>query len=886
MYVDPQKARQERERQERERQAKIQAEKERKARIKAEEERKAKAERDRKARIKAEEERKAKLKAEQKDPDKKTTQAKKADPKLEAKKPTEPKTEGKKPQAEKKPDDKFQTEITWSKTGQTNPIYGSATPLYGSSAPLYEQPSVPIAKKSEPKPKKPDDRMARTWTGEEPDPVVIAAPHSIHPSVKEQLLATDFDAFKAEQLLKKEQRKQAKQAKLEQAASDQTAPEQNGQTHTKKGDSRFPALLLSDLFASPTLNLNTPEVPMFGGIGSVEPTLVAGPPKYNKGWDFQAITAKPMGNNIDVEVAALQQKYKIKDAQFFRHLVQIRQEQVQKQQSVLELATATGDYKSAASIYGYNGINPGRFSLNNHSQNPQNGKHSYDVSFDLAAAKYYNKIAGVEWVKWNQEKARMEAARLEGERNAREFIATLPNASAQDKEQLARVKQRQTQVKQYSASLRQHLSKHERMAANAPVEKLNFSNQYVVPGSLSHLSQPPQTQTPSQPSNNPFTIPGTQQGEEASQYWANLYVQGERQGGLGGVAKQAVAFPMGMLSSLWTPDTALPTAFTLGTAGLGAAAGAGRLGVASMPVTRGLQIGGAFGSGTSIGQGLSGRNMFTGEELSPLDRGFNLTFGVVGAGFDLGGAGFSLRNLSKGLPTVTRALEGVSAPQVTRVGGRLGLSTEGGSIKLGGGAEEVPKGATGKAKPEVAKPKAQEIKTKDTQAQTHGQGRRFGENETTNSLTNLGKDFSSHNSSVLKDFTPIPNPTRSNQTIFSGVFDPKTNTFLTKPSGSTKLSNGDIPEDLVQPRGGHREIQNILSETNPNIDTSQTVGFTIYYREQGRLDVAFFSRGINLGNFSQLKGYTPGYLQEAAVKLLNQSTGLEIKVIPRLDLPE
>jgi hypothetical protein len=174
----------------------------------------------------------------------------------------------------------------------------------------------------------------------------------------------------------------------------------------------------------------------------------------------------------------------------------------------------------------------------------------------------------------------------------------------------------------------------------------------------------------------------------------------------------------------------------------------------------------------------------------------------------------------------------------------------------------------------------------DAQHSARGQDESFGKSETTNSLTNLGKDFSSHNSSVLKDFTPVPNPTRSNQTIFSGVFDPKTNTFLTKPSGSTKLSNGGIPEDLVQPRGGHREIQSLFSETNPNIDTSQTVGFTIYYREKGRLDVAFFSRGINSNNFKELKGYAPEHLQEAAVKSLNQSTGLEVQIIPRLDLPD
>jgi hypothetical protein len=374
-------------------------------------------------------------------------------------------------------------------------------------------------------------------------------------------------------------------------------------------------------------------------------------------------------------------------------------EQLKKQQSVLKLATATGDYKSAASIYGYNGINPGRFSLTNHTQNPHNGNHSYNVSFDLAAAKYYNKIAGVEWVKWNQEKARMAAAQLQGERNAREFIAKLPSATAEDKEQLTQVKRRQQQVKNYDASLRQHLAKHQRMAANAPVEKLNFNHQYVLPGSLSHLSQPPQPQISpqtilsSQPSNSPFTIPGTQQGEEASQYWANLYVQGEQQGGLTGVAKQAVAFPMGMLSSLWTKDTALATAFTLGTSGLGALAGAGRLGAASMPTIRAMQIGGAFQSGTSIGQAITGKNMFTGEELSPLDRGFHLTFGALGAGLDLGGAGLTLKNAGQSFPTLTNALVKQAKPKVT-----FGeINTQAGSIKLGG----VPHEPTSVPQPKI-----------------------------------------------------------------------------------------------------------------------------------------------------------------------------------------
>jgi hypothetical protein len=82
--------------------------------------------------------------------------------------------------------------------------------------------------------------------------------------------------------------------------------------------------------------------------------------------------------------------------------------------------------------------------------------------------------------------------------------------------------------------------------------------------------------------------------------------------------------------------------------------------------------------------------MFTGEDLSPGQRMFDLSLGAAGSALDLGGAGLQLGNLSKGFPTVTNALEGISAPQVMRTGGRLGLSTESGAIKLGGTPEEVP----------------------------------------------------------------------------------------------------------------------------------------------------------------------------------------------------
>ena len=90
----------------------------------------------------------------------------------------------------------------------------------------------------------------------------------------------------------------------------------------------------------------------------------------------------------------------------------------------------------------------------------------------------------------------------------------------------------------------------------------------------------------------------------------------------------------------------------------------------------------------------------------------------------------------------------------------------------------------------------------------------------------------------------------------------------------------------MQPRGGHRDILKLFSDANPNIDMHQAVGFTVYYREKGKLDVAFFSRGINSINFRGLDGYAPKNLQEAAIKTLIESTGLEVKIVPRLNLPD
>lgn len=132
-------------------------------------------------------------------------------------------------------------------------------------------------------------------------------------------------------------------------------------------------------------------------------------------------------------------------------------------------------------------------------------------------------------------------------------------------------------------------------------------------------------------------LPGTGAGEEAAMYWADLAVEGESQGGVRGALKVAAGWTGGLFASLWTPETAVNTTVTLGTAGIGTWAQAGRLGAASLPTLRTLQVTGSFQAGVSVGEGATGTSI-TGQELSLGQRA--LRFGMGGAtmlGMGLGG---------------------------------------------------------------------------------------------------------------------------------------------------------------------------------------------------------------------------------------------------------
>jgi len=99
-------------------------------------------------------------------------------------------------------------------------------------------------------------------------------------------------------------------------------------------------------------------------------------------------------------------------------------------------------------------------------------------------------------------------------------------------------------------------------------------------------------------------LPGTQAGENAAQYWADRHVQ---------TGNPLYAVP-GVLAALWTPDTAVSTAVTLGTAGLASIHAtrpywqyfpAGNAGYSSSWITRGLGWKPPYAPGTQAAEKLS-----------------------------------------------------------------------------------------------------------------------------------------------------------------------------------------------------------------------------------------------------------------------------------------
>ena len=160
-------------------------------------------------------------------------------------------------------------------------------------------------------------------------------------------------------------------------------------------------------------------------------------------------------------------------------------------------------------------------------------------------------------------------------------------------------------------------------------------------------------------------LPGTAAGEDALGFYADLVVEGERQGGLLGGLKQTGGYIGGLFSALWTPETATQTAFTLGTAGLGKMAAAGSV------LHKGLAAWGAYESSISLGEGVAGvtSGLHTadlaswawsgqyqgGQDMSGLQRGLSIGFGVAGIGASFASvANYDPRLLGEAQSTGTR----------------------------------------------------------------------------------------------------------------------------------------------------------------------------------------------------------------------------------------
>ena len=143
---------------------------------------------------------------------------------------------------------------------------------------------------------------------------------------------------------------------------------------------------------------------------------------------------------------------------------------------------------------------------------------------------------------------------------------------------------------------------------------------------------------------------GTAAGEDALGFYADLIVEGEHQGGLLGGLKQTGGYVGGLLSALWTPETATQTAFTLGMAGVGSLTSVGSM------VQKGLAAWGAYESSVSLGEGVAGvtSGLHTadlaswarsgqyqgGHEMSAIQRGLSVVGGTVGLGMSFVGGIF------------------------------------------------------------------------------------------------------------------------------------------------------------------------------------------------------------------------------------------------------
>jgi len=80
---------------------------------------------------------------------------------------------------------------------------------------------------------------------------------------------------------------------------------------------------------------------------------------------------------------------------------------------------------------------------------------------------------------------------------------------------------------------------------------------------------------------------------------------------------------------------------------------------------------------------------------------------------------------------------------------------------------------------------------------------------------------------------------------FSGVYDPETGGVLAYPSSTTRLRSGAEPPTLLPRNGGHGDVNDFLAEATDRVTDGSTLGFTMFLRENGTIEVEWFSRMAN-----------------------------------------
>ncbi|WP_223241339.1 hypothetical protein [Flammeovirga sp. EKP202] len=85
----------------------------------------------------------------------------------------------------------------------------------------------------------------------------------------------------------------------------------------------------------------------------------------------------------------------------------------------------------------------------------------------------------------------------------------------------------------------------------------------------------------------------------------------------------------------------------------------------------------------------------------------------------------------------------------------------------------------------------------------------------------------------------FPGYSPSETTYFSGVYNVKNGRITYQPSGSTRLSNGQVPHNLVGRNTGHRTVL-----TNSKGSFKDNVAFTLHYRSSKELIVGFKSSSV------------------------------------------